>query len=82
MSFFAALLSAYFFNPNNPDDLKSIRKAVRKSLDEYPYEIAFRKARIRNFEPKHQYVLLCGKMKFIPGLEAYARLKRKYKPST
>ena len=82
VSFFAALLSAYFFNPNNPDDLKSIRKAVRKSLDEYPYAIAFKKAKTVNLEPKHQYVLLCGKMKFIPGLEAYARLKRKYKPST
>lgn len=79
VSFFAALLSLYFFNPDNTADKRSVRAELKKSLSEYPYEIAFREAKIGNFENKHKYVLVCGKLKQVSALETYARLKWKYK---
>lgn len=80
VSFLAAMLSSYFFNPDNPAKIDDKRNELRKTLKEYPFEEAFKKAKFGNLEKKHQYVLFCGRYGFLPGLELYAAMKRKLKP--
>ena len=80
VTFFAAYQSMYFFNPNNPADAKTVRRELLDAINTYPFGIAIRKAKVKNFENKHKYVLMCGKLKFIRGLELYAKLKQKYRP--
>ena len=79
VSFLAATLSSYFFNPNNSKPNREKREELRQWLCRYPFDIAFCEARIEKLENKHKYVLFCGKLRFVRGLEFYTWMKRKIK---
>lgn len=79
VSFFAVQLSNYFYSPDNPKSDKEVSAEIRKVLGKYPFKEAFANAKMSNLEVKHAYVLLCGKLGFIPGLKLYAKSKQHLK---
>lgn len=79
VAYFASYLTKYFYSPQNPKSNKEISAEIKKVLSEYPFKKAFAKAKMRNLQAKHAYVLLCGKIGFIPGLKLYSKLKQRFK---
>ena len=76
VSFFASYLSKYYFNPQSTLSVSEVRKKLLEDLSTWPYKEAFTVAKASNLEPKHRYILYCGKYKFYLGLKLYADLRR------
>lgn len=76
---FASCLSKYFYNPNNAMSAKEIKKCIKETLCNDPYKTAFTNAKAKNLEPKHAFVLFCGKHRLIFGMKMYVILKNKIK---
>lgn len=79
VSFFASYLSKHFYNLNNDEKPEETKNRILATLKNYPYDIAFRKAKYRNLPIKHAYILFCGKYKIIAGLKLYTVFKLKMK---
>lgn len=76
---FASYLSKYYYNPNSTMTDKEITESLKRALNSEPYKTAFEKAEKKNLEPKHAYILFCGKHKLVGGLKLYTKLKRAIK---
>lgn len=79
VSYFAGILTSYFFSPSNPKSFAEVKKEIIGYLESYPYKEAFENARADLLEPKHRYVLMCGKYRFIEGMRLYSLLKQRMK---
>jgi len=76
VSFFACYLSKHFYNINSNEKSGDTKARILKTLDNYPYNVAFRNAEYRNLPFKHAYILFCGKHRLVIGMKLYAALKR------
>ena len=79
VGFFAAYLTKYFYSPKNPKSNAEVRAEIKRVLSEYPFKDAFANAKLSNLDRKHQFVLLCVRSGFIPGLKLYAAAKQRLK---
>lgn len=79
VSYFAGILTSNFFSPSNRKKYPEIRKEIKAYLSDYPYKEAFAEAKASNLDPKHRYILYCGKTGLIEGMAMYSMMKQKLK---
>lgn len=79
VAFLTAQLSKYFFNPKNPKTRSERYDELKKTLEEEPFSSAIRNCQIRYLEDQHKYSAVCMKIKFLLGLELYAKLKMRFR---
>lgn len=75
VGFLALQLSQYFFNPNNPNPAKEVKKELKRTIKSEPYHTAVRKCDKRYLESKHRFVALCARLNFIWGMKLYVKAK-------
>lgn len=79
VAFLTAQLSKYYFNPKNPKNRSERYAELKKTLREEPFSSAIRECKIKYLEDQHKYSAACMKLKFMFGLELYAKLKMRFR---
>ncbi len=74
-SFLALQLSQYFYNEKNPKTEKEVKQELKETISRDPYKKALKNVELKMLERKHQFVVICARMKLIPLLKFYTKLK-------
>ena len=76
VAFFSNYLAKYYFNEKNTETYKQLRRHIIEDLKKFPFRSAFERAEYKYLDPKHRFILYCGRHRLILGMYAYATAKK------